>query len=486
MGIAGECGVERTRCQSEFEVLARLLKVLLLILCVTEVVERLAIVGIGLVGILHIFLQVAHGALVVAADVLCFGKPQSAFVQNLLIVVAHLDSLLQIVGSFLAVALLHRLHAQVVEHILLSLQNGGTWILDVFDTGERALVVVGGVVELHKVLFHRTLIGGVWELVEEVLKEFDVVAKRSGATLALAHGVVVVGVFLHLSVEVHARRLLKRQSRQLAFAQFELALTDVEVGALCHVVGHVGHLTQVLHGVGVVGRVEVHHTQCVRCRAHQWVLCGGNVFIEVLAGLGHLVFVVVTLTHKTMNFGSEIVVHLIAQQRFAQRNHTVVVLVVEVDLTHVVLALVAQFASTVDVGELGVGGIIVLVGVVDVSVVETGGIVVAACAFQRFVEVASLGILLKLKVAVSHAVNEVFIHVAVERTLAHLAVGSERIAIFAMIEVEITNPHQHIGHQFRSGIVGGECSECVKSPSLIAFEAAQSHVIVSLLAQGCT
>ena len=159
---------------------------------------------------------------------------------------------------------------------------------------------------------------------------------------------------------------------------------------------------------------------------------------------------------------------------------------VEVDLAHVVLALVAQFASTVDVGELSVGGIVVLVGVVDVSVVETGGIVVAACAFQRFVEVASLGILLKLEVTVSHAVNEVFIHVAVERTLAHLAVRGERIAIFAMIEVEVTNPHQHIGHQLRSGIVGGECSECVKSPSLIAFEAAQSHVIVSLFAQGCT
>ena len=126
-----------------------------------------------------------------------------------------------------------------------------------------------------------------------------------------------------------------------------------------------------------------------------------------------------------------------------------------------------------------------LVGIVDVSVVETGGIAVALGVFQRFVEVACVGILLQLQIAVSHAIDDVFAIIAVERPLAHLAIGGEGVVVVAVIKFQVGNAHQHVEHQIRRGIVGGESAKLGKGVRFVALQSAQCHIIVGIFFERC-
>ena len=253
--------------------------------------------------------------------------------------------------------------------------------------------------------------------------------------------------------------------------------------ALCQFIAHAGHLAQMLNGGFIVSGIKVHHTQRIGSRAHNGVFGGGHIGVEVSARLLRITLVVVAFAHQAMDFGGKILVHLITEQTFAQRNHTSVVFVMEIDLAHIILALVAQFAATVDVGELRVGSFVVVVGVVDIGIVEARGIAVALRALKRLVLIARVGVLLQLQIAVSHAIDDIFAVIAVECAFTHLAIGGEGIVVVAVIKFQVSDAHQHIEHQLRRRILRGKGTQFGKSAGFVALQSAKRHIIVGVFVQ---
>ena len=161
-----------------------------------------------------------------------------------------------------------------------------------------------------------------------------------------------------------------------------------------------------------------------------------------------------------------------------QLKHFVILTLAVENLALVVLCLIAQVAGAVDLRELVQGRIVALVGIVDIGIVEQGGIAVAACVGQGGIELGSIVVVTKLQVAIGHAVEHILVLVIVERTVAHVAIGHQRIAKLAVVEVVVANAHVHVLVEQRRRVFFHELVQGLETALLVTLKATQCQVVV--------
>ena len=314
VGIAKQCFVVEFAIDSLLEGGTGIAVLLLLEQGVAQIIVGDSVVGVALRGGSHIALLLSGGLFVFALAVKRLGKPQATLVQDFLVVVAHIDGLLQIVGSRCIVAIGQRLATHIIEHTLLGTQHIFRRFLDVRDAVERLGIVAGVHVGIDEIGFDLRSILGIGILVEEFFKQVDRLAKGVGTALALGHSIVVESGLFRSRVVIHRGSLLKGPERHGVVAQLAFGLTQIEISALAHSILVTGDLGHIGGSALIVTGTEVHRTQRISGRAHDGVLRGLHIGVQILTRLLFVARVVVALTHQAVDFGNEVVVSIIFEQ----------------------------------------------------------------------------------------------------------------------------------------------------------------------------
>ena len=124
-------------------------------------------------GIVQIDSIVGNGLSVIAQSVVGLASPEVGLVAGFLLVSTQLNRLVEAVDRLLHLLVGKGLRTQLEENVLLRLQDLSARLLDLLDRVEGGLIVLGGHVGLHQVIVHLVRIGGVREVVQEVLENRD-------------------------------------------------------------------------------------------------------------------------------------------------------------------------------------------------------------------------------------------------------------------------------------------------------------------------
>ena len=104
------------------------------------------------------------------------------------------------------------------------------------------------------ILFVRSILGasktagGVGVFLYVVFQRGDGVAEGRAGCLVLEFGVIVVGILLDFSVEVHLRGFKEALGGESRLTRLDLAVADEVVGTLCHSIVFLGGFRQVADG----------------------------------------------------------------------------------------------------------------------------------------------------------------------------------------------------------------------------------------------
>ena len=214
-------------------------------------------------GIVQIDSIVGNGLSVIAQSVVGLASPEVGLVAGFLLVSTQLNRLVEAVDCLLHLLVGKGLRTQLEENVLLRLQNLSARLLDLLDRVEGGLIVLGGHVGLHQVIVHLVRIGGVREVIQEVLENRDRLTKAREVGLMDQQGIIVHRCLLHLLIKRGRSGRFKRHAGIVLILQFQIALTQIHVSVLCQGIVRADCLAQLIDRFGILALVEVANTQQV-------------------------------------------------------------------------------------------------------------------------------------------------------------------------------------------------------------------------------
>ncbi len=215
-------------------------------------------------------------------------------------------------------------------------------------------------------------------LAEETLEERHGVAERHASALALGYGVVVESGLRDLAVVVHAVSFLESHERGVGIAFLHVCLTEEQVGALTHRVGHFGCVSESGDGAVVLPEAEFSDTEDVGCRRLGGGCGCGEVSAEVRYGAALVAEVEPGLSGDAVSLGGELRHSIGLQRRFGTLCSLAVTPLHEVDLGDVVERCRTELGIRCSVGEITHSLRVVAFGIGDIAHVEACGGAVSA------------------------------------------------------------------------------------------------------------
>ena len=313
------------------------------------------------------------------------------------------------------------------------------------DAGVCLVVVGGGEIGVNQIFLHLAGITRVGIFVDELLEDVNRLVERRASALVLGDGIVVECCFGDVAVVVELNGFFKRNRCLVEFVQLQVALTDVKVGALREGVAVGGHRCQAVHclveGIGAIAN----HAVGVGCRAQRFAGGGVDISFQIFFCLVVVAVLILAFANYAAQLGIKRRVIAVAQQRFGKRLRLVVLLLGEINLSHIVLSIIRQLAVALHALKLGERFAVAFVGIVDVGLIEGVGGGIAARASQRIDVHQRLLIFAKAQQRVGAAIINVLAGVAVECCGAHLVVFGNRFAILAVVEIVVGNGSLHAG-----------------------------------------
>ena len=129
---------------------------------------------------------------------------------------------------------------------------------------------------------------------------------------------------------------------------------------------------------------------------------------------------------------------MLIKQGFTLVDDIIVVFLVEIDLSHVVLRLVAQFGVTGNVAELLLCHVIVAPCILQISLIELAGTAITLATFQFIILAFSVVVVTQAQVTVGAAILQVLVTVEVKRAVAHERIAQQRTLPLPTVEVIVT------------------------------------------------
>ena len=315
---------------------------------------------------------------VFAKAVVSFAQPQTGVGCQVAVVFLQCQSLGEIGVCLRGGVVRQRLHSQLIEHILLGGKHLVRRIFDVADAGVCLVVVGGGEIGVNQIFLHLGCVARIGIFVDELFKDVNRLVERRASALVLSDGVVVERCFGDVAVVVELNSFFKCNRRLVELVQLQVALTDVKVGALREGVAVGGHRCQAVHclveGIGAIAN----HAVGVGCRAQRFAGGGVDISFQIFFCLVVVAVLILAFANYAAQLGIKRRVVAVAQQRFGKRLRLVVLLLGEINLSHIVLSIIRQLAVALHALKLGERFAVAFVGIVDVGLIEGVGGGIAA------------------------------------------------------------------------------------------------------------
>ena len=422
VGIGAERGAQLLAGGSVFKIAAGGAVLPLLEQRVTKVVVAQTVVFVARLHAAEECLLIFLRQGIFAKAIVGFAQPQAGVGCQIAVIFLQRQSLGEIGVCLRGGVVRQRLHSQLIEHILLGGKHLVRRILDVADAGVCLVVVGGGEIGVNQIFLHLAGVTRVGIFVDELLEDVNRLVERRASALVLGDGIVVERCFGDVAVVVELDGFFKRNRCLVEFVQLQVALTDVEVGALREGVAFGGHVCQAAHRLVVGVGAIANHAIGIGCRAQRFVAGAVEVSLQIFFCLIVVAVLIFTFANDAAQLGIECRIVAVVQQRLGKRFCLVVLLLGEIYLCNVVLRIVCQFAVALHALEFGERLAVALVGIVDVGLIEGACSSIAARASQRVDVHQRLLIFAQAQQRIGAMVIHILSGIAVECGNAHLVV----------------------------------------------------------------